>query len=162
MEVGLMQHRMKTHPLTKEQISNLLSKVQTGSLATINADGTPYVTPVHFVFFEDEIYIHGLPKGQKIDNIIRSDKVGFSAYEMKGLIFDEDEKPCDTNTEYESVIVTGNACLIDNMEKKKIVLQKIIDKYSPQLSDKPLPDNMVLGTAVIKISITELTGKFYK
>lgn len=50
---------MKTHQLTDEKIKNLLLRVQTGSFSTINTDGTPYTTPVHFVYMDNQIYIQG-------------------------------------------------------------------------------------------------------
>lgn len=156
-----MQHRMKTHPLTDEKIKIVLSEVQTASLSTINTDGTPYVIPVHFVYMDNKIYIHGLPKGQKIDNIIRNNKICFLAYDMKGFLLDPNGKPCDTNTEYESVIVTGSAILVEDLEVKKNVLQKIIQKYTPHLTDAQLPEPMIKGTAVIQINISEITGKYY-
>ncbi|MHB7981024.1 pyridoxamine 5'-phosphate oxidase family protein [Clostridium sporogenes] len=157
-----MQYRMKTHPLSEEGLNDLLSRVQTGSLATLNADGTPYNTPVHFVHINECIYVHGLPKGQKIDNIIRDSKVGFTVYDMQELLLDANGKPCDTNTKYESAIATGSAALVEDMGEKKMVLQKIVEKYTPHLMDAPLPENMVRGTAVIRISIAELTGKYYE
>lgn len=157
-----MQYRMRTHPLSKEQLNDLLSRVPTGSLATLNQDGTPYNTPVHFVYMNDSIYVHGLPKGQKLDNIIRDSKVGFTAYDMQELLLDADGKPCDTNTKYESAIITGNATLIENREEKEGVLRRIVEKYTPHLAAVPLPENMVRGTAVVRINITELTGKFYE
>lgn len=156
-----MQHRMKTHPLEDEKIKILLSEVQTASLSTLNQDGTPYVIPVHFVYMDNKIYIHGLPKGQKVDNINRNNKIGFLAYDMKGFLLDPNGKPCDTNTEYESVIVTGSAVLVEDIEVKKDVLQNIIQKYTLHLADSQLPEPMIRGTAVIQIDISEITGKYY-
>lgn len=156
-----MQHRMKTHPLAKEKINHLLEVVQTGSLATINEDGTPYITPIHFVHINNKIFFHGLPKGQKIDNIIRNNKVGFSIYDMEGFLLDSDGNPCDTNTKYESIIVTGTANIVEDIETKKMVLLKVIEKYTPHLKNVPLPENMCIGTAVVQIDIVELTGKYY-
>lgn len=157
-----MQYRMKTHPLSEEKSNDLLSRVQTGSLATLNEDGTPYNTPVHFVYVNKCIYVHGLPKGQKIENIIRNSKVGFTAYDMQELLLDANGKPCDTNTKYESAIATGSAALIGDLGEKKMVLQKVVEKYTPHLADAQLPENMVRGTAVIRINIAELTGKYYE
>ncbi|MFV0527351.1 MAG: pyridoxamine 5'-phosphate oxidase family protein [Lachnospiraceae bacterium] len=157
-----MQHRMKTHPLSETRVNALLKRVQTGSLATLNADGTPYNTPVHFVYEDSCIYIHGLPKGQKIDNILRDEKVGFTAYEMQSLLLDANGEPCDTNTQYESVIVTGRAAVVDDLDEKKTILHKIVEKYTPHLSEMRIPDNMLRGTAVLKVVVTELTGKYYE
>lgn len=156
-----MQNRMKTHPLTGEQINRLLEHAATGTLATLNPDGTPYCTPIHFVHCDGTICFHGLPRGQKLDNIIRDPRVGFTAYEMAGLLFDPDGKPCDTNTEYESVILSGSAGFVENNGEKKEILKKIVQKYTPQLAGCEFPDNMVKGTAVIRITITEITGKYY-
>ncbi|WP_312071117.1 pyridoxamine 5'-phosphate oxidase family protein [Anaerotignum propionicum] len=156
-----MQYRMKTHPLSEEQITKLLERSQTGSLATINTDGTPYVTPIHFVYYNNKIYAHGLPKGKKLDNIAHDQRVGFSVYEMNELLLDPNEKPCDTNTKYESIIISGNAKRVENIQVKEDILKKVVEKYTPHLVDKELPAPMVKGTAVIEIDIMEITGKYY-
>jgi nitroimidazol reductase NimA-like FMN-containing flavoprotein (pyridoxamine 5'-phosphate oxidase superfamily) len=62
-----MQHRVKTHPLSKKNLDKLLLSTSTGSLATLNNDGSPYVTPVHFLYHDGDIYIHGVSlKGRKL------------------------------------------------------------------------------------------------
>lgn len=155
-----MQHRMKTHPLTQKQIDQLLFCTQTDSLATINADAL-YVTPVHFLHLNNSIFFHGLLIGQKIDNIKANQAVSMAVYETDCLLLDMDGKPCDTDTKYQSVIVRGTAALVDDMEQKKIVLNGIVKKYTPHLSSTPLPENMVSGTAVIKIDVLDMTGKYY-
>ncbi len=157
----MMQNRMKTHPLDEEKVNSLLHSAKTCNLATINSDGTPYCTPIHFIYWNDVIYFHGLPKGQKLENITRDSRVGISIYEMEGLLLDEEGKPCDTNTKYESIIITGNAKAVSDNEEKTNVLKKIIEKYTPDLTNKELPDNMIKGTAVMRIDITKLTGKYY-
>lgn len=156
-----MQNRMKTHPLAEEQIEQLLFRVPTGSLSTLNNDGSPYVTPIHFVRIDRFIYFHGLPKGQKIDNIKKDPRVSMTVYEMDGLLLDEEGKPCDTNTKYQSVIISGTAAVIDDIEEKKTALLEIVKKYTPQLADSPMPENMVKGTAVVQIQIDSITGKYY-
>lgn len=152
---------MKTHMLTNDEIDELLVRVSTGSLSTINADGSPYVIPVHFLYYNNVVYIHGAPKGQKIDNIKNDPRVSMTVYEMDGLLFDPDGKPCNTNTKYQSVILSGNAALIEDNQYKREILTEIVKKYTPHLAGNALPDNMVKGTAVIKIEILDITGKFY-
>lgn len=157
-----MQHRMRTHQLAKEQILEILRKEQVGTLATINKDGSPYAIPVHFAYHDGKIYMHGLPAGQKVENLKRCSKVSFTVYHMDALLLDENEKPCDTNTAYRSVIVSGDASFLTETEAKKFALGHIIEKYTPQLSDKPLPENMVNGTAVMMVDITAVTGKYWE
>lgn len=156
-----MQHRMKTHQLTNGEMEHLLLNCLTGTLATVNPDGTPYNVPVHYVFCHNVIYIHGLPAGQKIENVKRNPNVCFNVYEMRGLLMDKEEKPCDTNTAYASVVIRGTAQLVEDMDEKKAALSAVIQKYTPHLSRKEIPFNMLKGTAVMILSVCEMTGKYY-
>ncbi len=124
-----MQYRMKKHQLNEEQITEILKNAPVGNLGTINEDGYPYVVPVHFIHHDGKIYIHGLPKGQKISNISANEKVCFEVYFMKGLILDE--APCDVNTEYESVIIMGKAAIVKDSDLKENALNKIVENIPP-------------------------------
>jgi len=155
-----MQARMKNHILSDCEINKLLSKALVGRIATQNDDGFPYVVPVHFIYEDNKIYIHGLNKGQKIDNIKSNDKVCFEVDEMLKLLLDEN--PCDVNTEYNSVIVFGEASIIEDENQKVCILKKIVEKYVPKLAQKDLPSNMIKAIGVIEISVLKLSGKYYK
>ncbi|NDV56540.1 pyridoxamine 5'-phosphate oxidase family protein [Bacteroides sp. 519] len=154
-----MQGRMKKYQISFSEIEEILKEQKVGRLATQNSDGYPYVTPVHFVYENNRIYIHGLSKGQKIGNINNNPKVCFETEEMLGLILDE--KPCDVNTAYKSVIIVGNAKLVEGDEKTN-ALKAIVSKYTPHLAEIPFPDNMLKATSVIEIEIVEATGKKYE
>lgn len=155
-----MQHRMKEHPLTKEQITELLQAQAVGHFSTIGQDGYPYTCPVHFVYLDEKLYFHGLPKGEKLSNIEKNSKICFETCVMEGLILDE--KPCDVNTQYESVIVRGEAKVLEDLALKEKALLAVVEKYTPQLLEVGLPPQMVKGTAVVEITIANCTGKFYK
>ncbi|WMM24886.1 pyridoxamine 5'-phosphate oxidase family protein [Tissierella sp. MB52-C2] len=157
-----MQYRMKKFQLTMEQIDELLHRGDTGRLATINESGYPYVVSMHYIYYNNKIYMHGLPKGQKIDNVNRNPKVCFEVSELFGLLTDNIENACDTEAKYNSVVIMGNASLIEDLDYKREVLNKIVEKYTPQFAGKELPDNMIKGTGVIQIDIVECTGKYHK
>ncbi len=156
-----MQHRMKTHQLDIEQIEALLRTEQVGTIAVVGADGAPYVTPVHFLYADGQIHLHGLPKGQRMEAIQRDGRVSFNVYRMDRLLLDEEGKPCDTNTQYQSVIIQGEAALVTDPARKVQLLKGIVEKYTPQLADVALPENMVRGTAVVSIRIAQMTGKYW-
>ncbi|MCD7978744.1 MAG: pyridoxamine 5'-phosphate oxidase family protein [Tannerellaceae bacterium] len=150
---------MKQYQIGKADIEAILIAEKVGRLATQNPDGFPYITPVHFVYYNERIYIHGLCKGQKISNIKQNSKVGFEVDKMEGLILSD--KPCDVNTAYESVIIQGEASLAGD-DIKEVALKEIVKKYTPQLSGISFPDNMIKATAVIEIIPTGITGKRYE
>ena len=155
-----MQARMKKYPLSEAQIHSLLETEAVGRLATIGEDGFPYVTPVHFIFAEGKIYIHGLAAGEKLRNIAANPQVGFEVEKMISLIHD-DEQPCDTNTEYESLIIRARAATVDDPDRKTAILDAIVKKYTPRHAGKPFPPNMLKMTGVIELTAHSSTGKYY-
>ncbi|RXJ93515.1 nimA protein [Malaciobacter molluscorum] len=157
-----MKHRTKKHLLTQEQIDNLLYRTEVGRLGTYSQDGYPYVLPLHFVYFDNKIYMHGLPKGKKIDNIKFNSNVCFEIDEMISLLYEGVENPCDVNTEFNSIILRGTASLINDFDEKYNALLKIVEKFTPHLTNKQLPPKMVKATAVIKIDILDYVGRYYK
>ena len=157
-----MQNRMKTHPLDGGEMEALLERAEVAVLATLGADGAPYAVPVHFAWAGGKFYIHGLPAGEKVENILRDGRACLTAYDMEGLLLPEEERPCDVNTAYESVVVKGRAVLVSDREEKELALRAIVAKYTPQMTAAALPENMVAGTAVIRLDVAEMTGKYYR
>lgn len=157
-----MQYRMKHYQLTPEQIDTLLKKADVGRFGTVREDGYPYVIAMHFVYYNGNIYTHGLPKGLKIDNVKSNPKACFEVDEILGLLTEGIQMACDTEAVYNSVVLTGTAQLLDDLAYKREVLDKLVEKYTPQFSGKELPENMVKGTAVIEIQVKECTGKYHK
>ena len=155
-----MQARMKEHQLPEAEINEVLSTAKVGHIGTINSEGFPYVLPVHFVYADKKFYIHGLNKGTKIDNLTKNPKVCLEVADMLGLIMNE--AACDVNTEYKSVVALGTAKMVADDAKKKEILSLIVDKYTPTLSGQQFPDEMLIATGIIEISVEKITGKFYK
>lgn len=157
-----MRHRTKTHLLTQEQINELFARAKVGRLGTFSSSGFPYVLPMHFVYFNNKIYMHGLPKGEKIDNIAYNSSVCFEVDEMISLLHEAVENPCDVNTEFNSIIAQGKATLVEDINEKKEALFEIIKKFTPHLIQNEMPEKMVQGTAVIRIDISKCVGRYYR
>lgn len=157
-----MRHRTKTHLLTEKQILEFLHRAEVGRLGTFSLGGYPYVVPMHFVHFNNKIYMHGLPMGKKIDNIKYNQNVCFEIDEMLSLIHEGVEDPCDVNTEFNSIIIQGEASIVEDFEEKHEALSRIVMKFTPHLMDKEMPPKMIKGTAVIRIDIIKCVGRYYK
>lgn len=158
-----MQKRMRENQLTLKQMEKLLNKQQIGHFATVNEDGRPYVTPMHYAYLNGKIYMHGLPLGQKLDNLKKNPYVGFEVQKCgKFKLARNPKTACNVNTEYESVIITGTAEVIQDFDIKEAALWAIVKKYVPELETLPMPANAIKGVAVIEITIEAMTGKFYK
>ncbi|WP_338098909.1 pyridoxamine 5'-phosphate oxidase family protein [Methanolapillus africanus] len=150
---------MKMNQMTESEITEFLEKAPVGRIATQNENGFPYIAPIHFVYYNQKIYIHGLPKGQKIDNILAHPKVGFEIDQMDGLNISAERKAaCGIGTYYSSVIILGNAKMVDDADLKDKVLRLTVEKYVPDYPKIPF-GVMIEKTGIIEIEIVECTGK---
>ena len=154
-----MRERTKKHLLAEEATRAILKNEQVGRLGSLGADGYPYVTPLHYVYMGDTIYIHGFSKGEKMDNIRANPQVGFEVDRMQCLL--HGEEPCNTNTGYESVIIRGRVSMVEDPAEKIAVLDAFVAKYTPQHIGKPFPESSVKATAIVAISVESCTGKLY-
>ena len=156
-----MQERMEKYQLSKEEITTVLTESSSGVLATINSDGSPYATPIQFVYQGGRLYFHGRSAGQKLDNLRADARVSFTAYHEQGLQRSPQGKPCGTNTCYRSVIISGTARELSDPAAKTAALAAIVAKYTPELAGVPLPEASVAKTAVIELTPDAITGKYY-
>lgn len=92
---------------TREALEFLRSYSNVGTLATIDADGQPYASPVYFVMGEGFDFFFLTTQGtHKARNIRENEKVAFSV---------------GTGPEYICVMIRGKAVLTDTAEQNQIL-----------------------------------------
>lgn len=141
------------------EAQELLRKALVGRLGTCY-DNIPYITPVNFVYDNDnnKIYFHSTLKGRKVDNIKSNPKVCFEIDEMISII-PGIHTPCASTTEYKSVIISGEINIVNDIEEKTFALNKLIEKYAPQLSKLYMSSAAVNRTGILVIEVKEITAK---
>ena len=157
-----MQHRMKEFTLPEKDINHLLETSEVGRISTNGLDGYPYTVAVHFIYLDGFIYFHGLPQGEKLDNIKNDNRVCFEIDEFTDYLTEDLAVVCDVDSVYKSVVVRGDAEVVEDMEEKARVLKALIKKLAPQLSDMPMPEARIQGTAVVRIKPVSITGKYHE
>ena len=156
-----MEHRMREFSLTEQETQALLANSQWGVLATVDQEGAPYAVPVYYMIVEGRVYFHGLPRGEKLSNIRRDDRVCLTVAEHVGVM-DQAESPCDADAAYRCVVVRGRAHLVEDAAEKRRALEQVIQKYTPLLMGRELTEARVQGTAVVCIQPEEITGKYHR
>jgi nitroimidazol reductase NimA-like FMN-containing flavoprotein (pyridoxamine 5'-phosphate oxidase superfamily) len=150
---------------SKERIIQFLNNENTGRISSIDKDGFPQIIPMNFVFLNNAVYMHSHIKGEKIENIKRNSKVGFEVdknLEFLPSYFSDPDDASLADTLYISVVIKGEAILVEDKEEKVLALNGLMEKYQPEGQYEPMRDDMdVLGaTAVIKIMPKEMNGKY--
>lgn len=146
--------RRSDRQMTQDEAMELLSRGEYGVLSTIGEDNQPYGVPVSYVLADNSIYFHCAAEGAKLDNILKNNRVCFTVVGLTNILSEK------FTTVYESTIVFGKACLVDD-EEKVIALKEIVKKYSPDFiaeGDEYI-NRAKDKTTVVKITIEELSGK---
>lgn len=142
----------------KQEIEAVLSRCETGRFVTIDEAGYPYPLPVHFVYDNDHIYIHGRAQGERIINMERDSRIGFEVDENLGYRQNGDS-PCQVSTAYYSVVIRGRAAVLNDDQRREAVLRLFAAKFSPQLNPDAMSPKTIAGTTIIELTIERMSGK---
>ena len=125
------------------------------TLATVNADRTPYCVPLSFVLMDGAVYFHCAEEGQKIVNIGRDNRVCVSCVRYAKT------KPESFSVAYESAVATGTCETVTDDNEKLAALRALCEKYAKDYMDNFEADaaKSLRRTRVVKINIGAITGK---
>ena len=137
-----------------KEIEKILQESNVCRLAMVDGD-KPYMVPMNFGYQDGHLFFHCAKQGRKIDLIQKNPNVCF---ELDQLIkFKKAKLACKWGVEYKSVIGSGRAQLLENLDEKIAALNIIMSQYSDRIFE--YPDETLEKTAVIKVQIDNMTGK---
>jgi len=151
---------------SKEKMIEFLHSERIGRISTIDENGFAFITPMNFVYYDDAIYIHGFPRGEKYTNIERNPKCGFEVDKelafLPSYFFEPTTDASQTDTLYVSVVIKGIAESVTNVEEKTNVLNAFMEKNQIEGGYEKLTSTMatVRGVRLLKIIPTLMTGKY--
>ncbi len=143
-------------------IKAFLKRGAYGQTATV-ADGQPFINTNLYIYDEaaHAIYIHTARTGRTRANIEGDDQVCFSISKMGRLL--PANEALEFSVEYASVVVFGQASIVEDNDEARHVLQLLLDKYAPHLRPgedyRPITADEIKRTAVIRIDIKAWSGK---
>ena len=142
----------------REEIEEIIEQAEICRLGLCSKN-IPYIVPMVFGYKNNNLYFHTGKRGKKIDILKENNNACFEI-EIDVEIVDA-EKACNWAVNYSSVIGTGKASILDDIEEKREALDIIMKHYSNKNTFK-YPDEILEKTAVIKLVIDEITGKSSK
>ena len=148
-----------------EKIKEFLNEEHVGRIASIDESGFPQIIPMNFVYVNNVIYMHSYLRGEKLDNILRNNNVGFEVdreLEFLPSYFSHPTDASQADTLYISVVIKGKGSIVNGYEEKALGLNELMKKYQPEGNYTPLQkDDLVLDeVAVIKIMPESIRGKY--
>lgn len=147
--------RRKEKEITElKEIEKFLRESNVCRLAMVDGD-KPYMVPLNFGYQDGCLFFHSAKEGRKIDVIQKNPNVCFEVDQLIKL--KKAKAACDWGAEYKSVIGSGRAQLLDNLDEKIAALNMIMSHYSDRTFE--YPEEMLGKTIVIKVQIDSMTGK---
>lgn len=146
--------RRQDRALGNEDIAKILAEGLYGVLSVSTKDGYAYGVPLSYVWLKGNIYFHAAQEGQKLEAICENSKVSFC------VVGKVETLPAKFSTKYESVILFGEAGIVEGMEKEE-ALFAMIEKYAKEYSQEGQDyiKKAKEQTTVVKIAVQHCTGK---
>jgi uncharacterized protein len=157
---------------------DFLNQEKVGRVASIDEQGYPQIIPMNFVYVKNDmidtlssnknigaVYMHSHPFGEKIENIKRNSKVGFEVDSYVCFLPSYYFHPTDASqadTLYVSVVIKGNASIVQNKDEKANALNSLMKKYQKEGGYESLSSNMlsVREVTVLKVVPDQIRGKY--
>ena len=122
-------------------------------------DNEPYVVPMNYGYSLENgklvLYLHGAPRGKKLDMIRANPKVYFEfATDLQPF---GAGKPCQYGLAYSAVLGKGIATIVEDVEEKKQAMTVLMKTQTGK--DFTFTEEWVSIVAVIRIDVTEYTAK---
>jgi uncharacterized protein len=143
---------------SRKELETILTKAKICRIGLLDQNH-PYIVPLNFGYNNNCLYFHSASEGRKIDLIKKNNTVGFEVDIDHGII--NTGRPCNWSSTYTSIIGYGKAHLITNTEEKQKALTIIINHYAPGTT-YTFPEKNLHDVVIIKVDITEMTGKTSK
>ena len=157
-EEGETMRRPEREIKDHETIKALLDQAPVGRIATINRKGYPVIKPLNYIYRDGKIYFHSSKKGEKINDIRRGSPVSFEVDQPIAYVSAKGPA-CKASYYYRSILIKGRAGFVRSGKKKLEILGKLMEKYQPEGGYAGVAEEILQKTAVIEISIDEITGK---
>ena len=117
----------------------------------------PYAVPLDFSRLGDCIYIHCAREGHKLDLISKDNRVFLLFVTYGGPFCHTPGVACGLSTNYGSVMATGEACLVEDLEEKEKAFQAMLVKHKSE--PLPIPPKALDKTFMFKVKILAMSGK---
>jgi uncharacterized protein len=154
------QLRRQDRVLGDAEARELITRAYCGRIATVGADGWPYVVPLLYIFAGDEITVHNAAvRGHFRLNVERDARVCFEIDEPV-KVFDYGRFECDTGLAYRSAIAYGRIRIVDDRAAKNRFFDALLAKYGTGTPGRPKSFYPRLDeVTVYAIAVERITGK---
>lgn len=124
------------------------------------SDGdTPYVLPLNFGIDGDNVILHSAPHGRMWETLKKNPKVCIIWTLGESLAWQDVHVGCSYRVQSKTVMVEGEASIIENYDEKERLFIKFMTQYSDLAFKFNAPS--IRNVGLIVVPMTKLTAKAF-
>jgi len=113
------------------EIDAFLQTTFCARIATVDAEGYPYIMPNLFTWLDGQVYLHTSRRpGHFIANVRHAQRVCVEL-DAPGEVFPYGHIECDTSVSYASVVLFGRIRVVESEEEQRRFFTAFMTKYAP-------------------------------
>ena len=142
----------------RKEIDEIIKSCKTCYLA-MSDENVPYVLPMNFALYKDALILHSAQSGRMWETLKKNPKVCINWTLGEDLAWQDIRVGCSYRVKSKSVIVEGEAEIVDNYDEKFELLKILMHQYSDRKFKFNEP--AVKNVGLIKVHIQKITGKIF-
>ena len=147
---------MPDRRMSQEDARRVLRQGEYAVLSTAAADGRPYGVPVNYVYVEERqaLYFHCARAGRKLDNLREYPRVSLVVVGCAQVV------PDRFITHYDSALVEGTACELQQEDERRAALLLLCQRFSPGVARRDeVIERYWEAVNLVRVDIQSITGK---
>ena len=140
----------------RKAIDEIVRACKTCFLA-MSDKGQPYVLPMNFALEEEHVILHSAPEGRMWETLNANPRVCINWTLGDELAWQDVRVGCSYRVKSKSVIVEGEAEIIEDFDEKYRCLELLMAQYSDKKFKFGIP--AVKNVGIIKVRIANISAK---
>lgn len=141
----------------KKEQEEVIQNCDSCAMSMVDANGKPYVVMMNFGYKDGILYLHGDPKGRKMDILRQNPDVCITMSTGHSLYNQNENVACSYGMNYKSIVADGQIEFIEDYDQKVEALNLVMAQYVDR--EFTYNEPAVKQVCVFKVKLTNLKGK---
>lgn len=151
---------MRTFFITeKEEINNILKACDICFVGMIEEDGSPYVIPMNFAMYEDDIILHSGPHGKHLNLLEKDNRACVTFCSDRKLMYQHPDVACSYSMDSKSVLCKGKIEFVEDFNEKEKLIKVFMKHYTPREFKFSIP--AIKYVKVWRLRVESITAKSF-
>lgn len=141
----------------KSEQEDIIERCDSCAMAMVDEMGKPYVVMMNFGYTDGTLFLHGDPKGRKMDIIRKNPNVCITMSTGHGLYNQNEDVACSYGMNYKSIVADGVVEFVEDYDEKLHALKLVMKQYIDR--EFTFSEPAVKQVCVFKVKLRNIKAK---